>query len=195
MGSCWGHVRAAQSRQLLPTHRGHGQPCTPPSTARAVTQRLQNDSARIRPGQPGFPDSASPAATGAGGSNPTLHQHRHRNTLRGGAGDSPQPCDPPGSTRTLSSTGDDGVSSYSKALGSAGSAPATLGRPCLRGGIRSPASGQPGASGRDGCGARSPAHPGSLALLPVVFFLGETQENRSPSARMLWGLHHFPPVG
>lgn len=43
--------------------------------------------------------------------------------------------------------------------------------------------GPAGAAGRGGYGTQGPARPGSLALLPVGFFLGETQASRSRSLR------------
>lgn len=124
--------QSRQSSTSCPPIEAAGSPA-PHGTAWAVPQRLRNDSARIRPRQPGFPDSASPAAKLRGGPIPPCHNTDITTPCQGGAGGSPCPCDLPGSTRTPSGTGDDSASSYGKALGSASSTPATLGKPCLCG--------------------------------------------------------------
>lgn len=105
LGKCGGKLRhgaggaggAGSTRARAGAPRGlcgQGAPAPPipgrePRTPGSGTYSAPpNDSAGIRPGQPGFPDSAPPAVK-LGGSSPSFQQRRHQHALLRGAGSSP----------------------------------------------------------------------------------------------------------
>lgn len=174
-----------------------GSPCPlqeaqePHAPGTGIYSALRNDSARIRPGQPGFPDSAPPAVK-LGGFSPSFQQHRHQHTLLRGAGSSPIPATPLGAHGPSLAPGIM-ARQLRQTSGNAGSTPKTQGQALPARGLTR--SGQSRVSSRAGCGPGIPAHPDSLAPIPVVFFLGEIQEKESSRHMHSAGLPRFPRTG